>query len=141
MQSYLALGAKSAVLTAKHGCGFLLWPSNVTTPDGVPYWYSVGREASAYKGDVVAQFAASCAKAGLGHGFYYSLKDNYALNVPGSGVPSPNKPLPGQKAVTQAQYKAIVSGHLAELWTQYGDLSEIWCVCLAQQPHRGVVQH
>mmetsp|Transcript_3393 Transcript_3393/g.7325 ORF Transcript_3393/g.7325 Transcript_3393/m.7325 type:complete len:199 (+) Transcript_3393:172-768(+) len=27
-----ALGAKIAVLTAKHGCGFLLWPTNASLP-------------------------------------------------------------------------------------------------------------
>ena len=27
-------GAGHAVLTAKHGCGFLLWPTNVTLPGG-----------------------------------------------------------------------------------------------------------
>ena len=28
------MGVKSGILTAKHGCGFLLWPTNVTLPDG-----------------------------------------------------------------------------------------------------------
>jgi alpha-L-fucosidase len=31
------IGAESAVLTAKHGCGFLLWDTNVTLPDNTPY--------------------------------------------------------------------------------------------------------
>jgi alpha-L-fucosidase len=31
------IGADSAVITAKHGCGFLLWDTNVTLPDGSPY--------------------------------------------------------------------------------------------------------
>ena len=30
--SYKAVGVKSGILTAKHGCGFLLWPTNVTLP-------------------------------------------------------------------------------------------------------------
>ena len=29
VQSMLDLGAKEAVLTAKHNCGFLLWPTKV----------------------------------------------------------------------------------------------------------------
>ena len=37
-----ALGAKIAVLTAKHGCGFGLWPTKATLPDGSPYNYNVG---------------------------------------------------------------------------------------------------
>ena len=33
------MGAKEAVLVAKHGCGFALWPSNATEPDGSRYNY------------------------------------------------------------------------------------------------------
>jgi alpha-L-fucosidase len=29
-----ALGVKKAVLTAKHGCGFLLWDTATKLPDG-----------------------------------------------------------------------------------------------------------
>lgn len=32
----------------------------------------------------------------------------------------------GQVAVTQDQYADIVSQQLTELWTNYGDLAEIW---------------
>lgn len=125
VEAYQALGATSAVLTAKHGCGFLLWPSNVTIPSGAQYPYSVGRSDSAYHGDVVAQFVASTKAAGLGHGFYYSLKDNYYLNVPGGGMPANGSVLPGQVKVTSEQYLDIVIGHLGELWGgNYGDLAE-----------------
>ena len=34
IESYAAVGVQSVILTAKHGCGFLLWPTNVTLPDG-----------------------------------------------------------------------------------------------------------
>ena len=34
IESYKAVGVKSVILTAKHGCGFLLWPTEVTLPDG-----------------------------------------------------------------------------------------------------------
>ena len=37
----VALGATEAVLTAKHGCGFYLWPTNVTLPNGTRYPYRV----------------------------------------------------------------------------------------------------
>ena len=37
-----ALGANIAVLTAKHGCGFGLWPTKTVLPDGSPYGYDVG---------------------------------------------------------------------------------------------------
>ena len=33
---YKRVGVKGAVLTAKHGCGHLLWPTKVTLPDGKP---------------------------------------------------------------------------------------------------------
>ena len=39
---YSRVGVKGAVLTAKHGCGHLLWPTNVSLPDGRPYSYAVG---------------------------------------------------------------------------------------------------
>jgi hypothetical protein len=41
VDSMLALGATEAVLTAKHGCGFYLWPTNVTLPNGTLYPYHV----------------------------------------------------------------------------------------------------
>eukprot|EP01084_Bolivina_argentea_P246555 412606_1 len=34
VESYKAVGAKSAVLTAKHGCGFVLYPTKVILPSG-----------------------------------------------------------------------------------------------------------
>ena len=39
VESFKALGATSAVLTAKHGCGFLGWQTKTTLPDGSPYGY------------------------------------------------------------------------------------------------------
>ena len=41
IESMKNLGAKHGVLTAKHGCGFLLWPTRVSLPDGSPYGYDV----------------------------------------------------------------------------------------------------
>ena len=39
VESFKTLGATSAVLTAKHGCGFLGWQTKTTLPDGSPYGY------------------------------------------------------------------------------------------------------
>ena len=47
--SMQALGVKEAVLTAKHGCGFLLWPTATTLPDGSPYTYHVPAELNVLK--------------------------------------------------------------------------------------------
>eukprot|EP01116_Phalansterium_solitarium_P001463 TRINITY_DN1125_c0_g1_i1.p1 TRINITY_DN1125_c0_g1~~TRINITY_DN1125_c0_g1_i1.p1 ORF type:complete len:636 (-),score=230.29 TRINITY_DN1125_c0_g1_i1:205-1947(-) len=125
VQSYQAVGAKEAVLTAKHGCGHLLWPSKVTIPSGEPYPYSVGRKNSYIQLDVLALFAAECQAAGIGHGFYYSLTDNFYLNVDRSQV-QPGPLLPGQVNVTLQQFYDIAVGHITELWSNYGNLTEIW---------------
>jgi hypothetical protein len=37
IQSFNELGVSTAVLTAKHGCGFLAWRTNTTLPDGRLY--------------------------------------------------------------------------------------------------------
>ena len=70
----LALGIKESVLTAKHGCGFCTWPTKATLPDGKPYGYNVQKEL-----DVLGPYVKSMRKAGIGHGFYYSLDSNYYL--------------------------------------------------------------
>ena len=62
-----AYGGKYAVLTVKHNCGFLLYPSNTTLPDGTRFNYSVAQ--SGYAGgqaDIVADFVASCKRHGIG---------------------------------------------------------------------------
>ena len=60
------LGARYAVLTAKHMSGFALW-------DSANYDYDVA--ASPNKTDVVAEFVKACKKYGLKHGFYYCILD------------------------------------------------------------------
>ena len=47
MESITGLGANIAILTAKHGCGFTLWPTRSTLPDGAPYGYNVGMSGNA----------------------------------------------------------------------------------------------
>ena len=52
--SFAAMGAREAVLVAKHGCGFALWPSNAPEPDGSRYNYSVASTPwMGGRGDVV----------------------------------------------------------------------------------------
>jgi len=67
----IALGVKESVLTAKHGCGFCIWPTKAKLPDGSPYGYNTPPA-----NDVVGPYVASMKKAGIGHGFYYSLSTN-----------------------------------------------------------------
>ena len=112
-----ALGGSRIVLTAKHNCGFIPWHSSAASN----YTYS----ATASQPDVVAAFVASARAAGLGVGFYYSDWTNtYCRVSKGAVVPGPTKP--GQIALSQSSYDAIVLAHLTELWSKYGALSEIW---------------
>src|ERR1041385_6810779 len=60
------IGAKYAVLTAKHMSGFCLW-------DAEGYDYDVA--SSGNKTDVVAAFVAACHEYGLKPGFYYCILD------------------------------------------------------------------
>lgn len=123
--SMLALGAKHAVLTAKHGCGHLLWPTHTPLPDGREYTYCVGKEASAIKHDVLKEFSDTMQQNGIGHGFYYSLTNNFYLNVRSHQAQN-GSVLPGQEKVTQEQFEAIALSQVSELWSQYGALTEIW---------------
>eukprot|EP00164_Ancoracysta_twista_P010303 GFYU01015487.1.p1 GENE.GFYU01015487.1~~GFYU01015487.1.p1 ORF type:complete len:485 (+),score=121.52 GFYU01015487.1:40-1494(+) len=125
VESMVDLGAKEAVLTAKHGCGFLLWPTQTHLPDGRAYEYRVGSNSAAYKGDVLQQFVASCKKHDIGHGFYYSLTNNFYLNVYHTAVQNTTV-LPGQERVTQEEFERLAVAQLTELWTNYGNLTEIW---------------
>ena len=131
------LGAKHAVLTAKHGCGFLLWPSEVpivvtrddATTMSLSYTYGVGRNESAIHYDVLDRFVKSMRSANLGVGFYYSLKNNFYLNRKDHKLQyNTSQLLPGQiqHDITQTQYETMALGHLRELWTRYGPLMEHW---------------
>lgn len=118
----LALGVSEAVLTAKHGCGFLLTPTSSQLPNGDPYSYHTPAAL-----DVLQQFTSAMGAAGLGHGFYYSLTNNFYLNVAGHRVMS-GPLLPGQQNVTQLQFENIALAQVSELWTRFG-------VCRASFPH------
>ncbi|XP_065833189.1 uncharacterized protein [Oscarella lobularis] len=124
-EAFKAFGARYAVLVVKHNCGFTLWPSNVTIPGvNIPYNYSV-RQSPSPSSDVVRAFVDSCRKAGVMPGFYYSVVHNYFLNV-GAGKKVLNKLMPGMVNVTMEQYYEVVLAQLTELWTQYGQLAEVW---------------
>ena len=130
-QVFQRLGAKHAVLTAKHGCGFLLWPTKVPLRNAVtrqtqPYEYAVGKTTSAIQVDVLDQFVTSMRHYGLGVGFYYSMKNNFYLNMKDHQFENTTHLLPGQVNVTHDDYEAMALDHLQELWTNYGELTEIW---------------
>ena len=112
VESAVALGAKYAVLVAKHGTGFCMWPSKV-------HPYHVGNTPwRGGQGDIVADFIQSCKKYGVKPGFYYSINSNLFL---GAGA--------SQQLTTeekQKRYYQIVLQQLTELWGNYGPLFEIW---------------
>jgi alpha-L-fucosidase len=92
------LGARYAVLTAKHMCGFCLW-------DSEGYDYDIA--ASGHKEDVVAAFMSACKEYGLLPGFYYCILDPH-----NEGVFDWDKP------VTDGYYE-LIKHHLTELHTRY----------------------
>ena len=104
-------------------CGFTIWPTNATLPDGSKYTYQVPRQY----GDIIRQFVDSADAFGVGYGFYYSVTKNFYLcksftgtNSCGGGV------LPGQHNLSEVEYARVAQQHLIELWENYGNLTEIW---------------
>ena len=109
-----AAGATYAVLVAKHCSGFSLWPTNA-------HPYSVKNTPWRNgEGDIVKDFIASCKKYGLKPGIYASTTANGYLQVD-----NPGKVVSGN-AAEQKKYNEIVKMQLNELWSQYGDLFEVW---------------
>jgi alpha-L-fucosidase len=119
-----ALGARYSVLVAQHCSGFAQWPTDIYAATGFNYSYST--RGSPLDRDVVAEYIASCARANVSAGLYYSLNENYWLNV-GAGRVGYAPPAPGQLNVTQAQYDAIAAAQQIELWQRYpNQLGELW---------------
>ena len=126
LQAAVAFGSKYAVLTAQHCSGYSMWPTNIIDESGFEYKFST--RYSSFRGggyDVVRDFVNSCRKYGVEPGIYYSLNQNYYLNV-GRGLVLNSTLVPGQAKVSQEQYGKIVVAQMRELWTNYGDLSELW---------------
>jgi len=117
MEAAKAMGAKYAVLVAKHCSGFLQWQSDL---------YPYGVKQSPWrsgKGDVVGDFVTSCRKYGIQPGLYASVSANGYLEVDNPGLVNRGK---GGDEAAQARYVKICEQMLTELWSRYGELFEIW---------------
>ena len=107
-------GATYAVLVAKHCSGFSLWPTKA-------HEYSIKNSPwKNGKGDIVADFIASCKKYGLKPGIYASASANGYFHVDNPGLVVTKDP------EAQKKYNEVVIQQLTELWTNYGKLFEIW---------------
>ena len=110
--SMKALGVKEAVLTAKHGCGFLLWPTKCKG-----YSYSVASSPIYQKfGDVTRRFADSCRKYGLIPGVYYLGWGNFWMNISRDGDGGYDCAKDGPNPSIRADEPLPLGGAVHELW-------------------------
>ncbi len=109
------MGAKYAVLVVNHGSGFCLWPSKASNYTIKESPYKNG------KGDIFSEFLTSCKKFGILPGVYYSTICNAheLYDLPKNRVLDPN-------SEDFKKYCTLVESQLTELWTEYGELFEIW---------------
>ncbi|MBU2905183.1 alpha-L-fucosidase [Arenibacter algicola] len=120
-------GANFAILTATHETGFALFQSKVN-----PYSVKALNWKDG-KGDVVADFVASCRKYGIKPGIYLGIRWNSFLGVHDFKVNGEGD----FKKNRQEWYNRMVEGMVKEICTNYGELFEIWFDGGADHPKNG----
>ncbi len=128
LEAAQSIGAKYAVLVAKHCSGFLTWQSDL-----YPYGVKQAKWRDG-KGDLVADFVASCEKYNIKPGIYASVTANCFWEVDNPGRVNRGQ---GNDPKRQAQYVEAQEQMLAELWGRYGDLFYIWFDGGALSPSEG----
>jgi len=95
-------GMKGIIITAKHHCGFCLWPSKYTEFSVKNAPWKNG------KGDMVREMADACKEYGLKMGIYLSPWDR------------------NSKDYGKPEYITYFRNQLTELLTNYGPIFEVW---------------
>ena len=113
IRSAAEMGAKYAVLVANHCTGFSLWDTKVND-------FSIAHtDWRGGGGDICREFIEACREYGLRPGFYYSTGCNGYYNI------NDNWKWDYLSDYYQA-YVKNVEAQVTELWSEYGDLFEIW---------------
>jgi alpha-L-fucosidase len=117
LEAAKAMGAGYTVFVAKHCTGFISWQS-----DAYPYGVRQSKWRDG-KGDVVADYAASCRKFAIQPGIYCSMPANAYCevfeNCTVKGISGPIDP-------RQIEYRRRAERLVTELWGNYGPLAYIW---------------
>ncbi len=113
VRSAAELGAKYAVFVANHCTGFSLWQTKVNDYSCASMKWKDG------KGDIFRDFVDACKKYNIRPGVYYSTGCNGYYNIN-------DEVKHDYKAEYYQDYVKCVERQVEELWSEYGEMFEIW---------------
>lgn len=113
VRSAFELGAKYAVIVLNHCTGFSLWPTKVNDYSCASMKWKDG------KGDIFREFLDACKKYGIKPGAYYSTGCNGYYNINDEWDID-------YKSEEYQAYVHCVEEQVKEIWSEYGELFEIW---------------